>query len=93
MIMTWAGVARLAMEIRRYCILANLIAYEIRELRGHDFSEQVDAAQSHLKVLDALESRNEQESEVSMREHLEEAAARAVKAIFPRLNIAVSPKS
>jgi len=84
MILTWAGVSRLAMEVRRYSFLAHLIAYEIRETRGHDFQEQVDAMQSHLPILQAFRHRDAPGAAQAMLEHLAAASERAVVGLFPK---------
>jgi DNA-binding GntR family transcriptional regulator len=82
MIMTWAGVARLAMEIRRYCVLAQLVADEVGETAGHDFQNHLGAIDEHLSILEAFRHRDSEKAVQAMRDHLSHAAECAVRYLF-----------
>ncbi len=82
MIMTWAGVARLAMEIRRYCVLAQLVADEVGETAGHDYQNHLGSIDEHLSILEAFRHRDSEKAVQAMRAHLSHAAECAVRYLF-----------
>jgi DNA-binding GntR family transcriptional regulator len=84
MVATWAGLARVAIEIRRYCQLAQLIEQEIRQVKGYRAAEQADAINQHLIVLEALRQGDADQAAHAMREHLLRAADLAVQGLFPK---------
>jgi DNA-binding GntR family transcriptional regulator len=81
---TWAGVARIAIEIRRYNQLAHLLEEEIRQLQGFRPEEQVATINQHLAVIAALKQGNGDEAARAMREHLLSAAGLSIAGLFPK---------
>ena len=81
---TWAGVARLATEIRRYSQLSHLITQEIREVQGYKSTEQEDTLHQHLAIIQALRRGDAEAAGQAMRQHLLHAAERAVLALFSK---------
>jgi DNA-binding GntR family transcriptional regulator len=84
MVATWGGVARVAVEIRRYCQLAMLLEHEIRQIRGYRSEQQVDSINQHLAVLAALRKGDADEAARAMREHLLQAANLSITALFSK---------
>jgi DNA-binding GntR family transcriptional regulator len=82
MVGTWAGVARLAIEIRRHGQLAQLLEQDIREAQGYRHSEQEHTIRQHLAILGALRRGDADLAANAMREHLLYAAELAVAALF-----------
>jgi DNA-binding GntR family transcriptional regulator len=82
---TWAGVARIAIEIRRYNQLAHLLEQEIRQIHGFRPGEQVDTINQHLAVIAALKKGDADEAARAMREHLLYAAGLSITALFPKI--------
>jgi len=81
---TWAGVARIAIEIRRYNQLAHLLEEEVRQIHGYRHTEQLDTINQHLAVIDALKQGNGDEAARAMREHLLHAASLSIASLFPK---------
>lgn len=84
MVATWGGVARIAIEIRRYCQLAKLIEHEIRQAQGYRSGEQVDTINQHLAVLEALRKGDADQAARAMRDHLLRAVNLAIAGLFSR---------
>jgi len=84
MIATRAGVARLALELRRYGQLAHLIYEDIREFQGYQFEEQEKSIRQHLTIIKALRQRDAEAAAHAMRDHLLHAAEGAVIAFFSK---------
>ena len=80
MIATWAGVARLSMELKRY----TLLVHEIREAQGRRYKVQEEAIRQHAAILRALRKSNAEASARAMRRHILSAAERAIGALFPK---------
>lgn len=81
---TWAGVARIAIEIRRYNQLAHLLEQEIRQIQGYRPDEQLETINQHLAIIAALRKGNGDAAAQAMRTHLLAAAERSIAALFPR---------
>jgi DNA-binding GntR family transcriptional regulator len=79
MIATWAGVARLSMEIKRY----NSLVHEIREAQGRRYQVQEEAIQQHVDIIRAMRNGHAEEAALAMRKHVLAAAEWAVNALFP----------
>lgn len=80
MIATWAGVARLAREIKCYFALV----HELRDTaRRRGYHLQETAIQQHMNILRALGKGQEEEAAKAMREHILDAAEVAIGALFP----------
>ena len=77
---TWAGVARLSLEIRRYYSLV----HEIREVQGRRYEAQEEAIKQHIGILEALLEGHAEKAAEAMRKHILDAAERAVSALFPK---------
>jgi DNA-binding GntR family transcriptional regulator len=84
MIASRAGVARLALELRRYGQLAHLIYEDIREFQGYQFEEQEKSIRQHLAIIKALRQRDPEAAARAMRDHLLHAAEGAVIAFFSK---------
>jgi DNA-binding GntR family transcriptional regulator len=78
MLATWAGVARLSQEIKRYYLLVR----EIREAQGRLYKIQEEAIQQHLTIIRALRNGDGEAAAQAMREHVLAAAEWAVDALF-----------
>ena len=83
-IATWGGVARIAIEIRRYNQLAHLLEHEIRQIQGYRPDEQLDTVNQHLEIVAALRRGDGDAAAHAMRAHLLTAADRAIIALFPK---------
>jgi DNA-binding GntR family transcriptional regulator len=81
---TWGGVARVAIEIRRYNQLAHLLEHEIRQIQGYRPDEQLSTVNQHLAILAALRVGDGEGAAQAMRAHLLDAAERAICALFPK---------
>jgi DNA-binding GntR family transcriptional regulator len=79
MIATWAGVARLSMEIKRYYTLV----HEIREAQGRRFPAQEAAVRQHMDIIRAIRKGDAEEAAQAMRTHILGAGEWAVNALFP----------
>lgn len=77
-IATWAGVARLAMEIKSYFMLI----HEIRTAQGRRYHVQETAVEQHLEILRNLREGNGEAGAGAMRRHILDAAEGAVAALF-----------
>jgi DNA-binding GntR family transcriptional regulator len=83
-IATWAGVARIAIEIRRYNHLAHLLEQEVRQIHGYRTAEQLHTINQHLAIIAALKQGNGDEAARAMREHLLHAAGLSIASLFPK---------
>jgi DNA-binding GntR family transcriptional regulator len=82
MIATWAGVARLAREIKRYYLLV----HEIRETQGRRYRVQEEAIHQHVIINRALRKGGAEAAARAMRTHILDAAEWAVGALFPKVS-------
>ena len=80
MIATWAGVARLSMELKRY----SLLVHEIREAQGRRYKVQEQAIRQHAAILRELRKGNAESAAQAMRSHILDAAEWAIGALFPK---------
>jgi DNA-binding GntR family transcriptional regulator len=76
LIATWAGVARLAMELKRYSILV----HEIRETLR--YRTQDETFRQLAEILKALRAGDAEQAAEAMREHIIHASTSAVLTIF-----------
>jgi DNA-binding GntR family transcriptional regulator len=82
MIATWAGVARLAIEIRRYCQLVESIDRYFGENQGYRAEAQEKVLRQHLVIISALQTGDADLAAQAMHDHLLFAVEGGVAGFF-----------
>jgi DNA-binding GntR family transcriptional regulator len=84
MIATWAGVTRLATEIRRYWHLVECIDYHLKERQGFRQEEQEKTIRQHLVIIQTLKSGDADFASHAMSTHLQSAVEYSIGGFFPK---------